>query len=192
MGVSEEFMRIVGPNSTVRLLEAEMSALQADLLARYGKPSNAPIADQERYNRKVNELRAARQKHRRKVEEIIRAEFFKKRNDEELERQLCGIHDPQQPLRKVNFSLPERRRIADILGDLVEDLPEDEIVRRKVDSINAWVDYAWKIEPKEPMPARSQRGLKHSLERFPSKLSHLRPNSRYVDVPLRRGRGTHG
>lgn len=30
-----------------------------------------------------------------------------------------------------------------------EDLPKDEIVRRKVDAINALVSYAWKIEPKE-------------------------------------------
>lgn len=59
------------------------------------------------------------------------------------------IHWPQQPLQKVIFSLPERRRIADILGYLNEDLPEDEIVRRKIDAINCWFDYAWKIELKD-------------------------------------------
>ena len=96
-GVSDEFMRVVGPDSTVRRFEGEVSALQAELQTRYGKPSMAPVADQERYDRKVSELRAARQKHRRNVEGIIRTEYFKKKNDDELERQLCGVHGPQQP-----------------------------------------------------------------------------------------------
>jgi hypothetical protein len=48
------------------------------------------------------------------------------------------------------FSLPKRRRIVTIFGDLNEDLLEEDIVRRKVDAINAWVDYAWEIELQEP------------------------------------------
>lgn len=62
-------------------------------------------------------------------------------NNEELYRQLCGIHEPQQPLLKVVFHLLERRLIADILSDLDEDLPEDEIARRKGDATNALVSY---------------------------------------------------
>jgi hypothetical protein len=42
--------------------------------------------------------------------------------------------------------------IADILRDLNEELLEEEIVRRKVHAINAWIDYARKIEPKMPKP----------------------------------------
>ncbi|RYP50238.1 hypothetical protein DL769_010978 [Monosporascus sp. CRB-8-3] len=39
--------------------------------------------------------------------------------------------------RGRDYPLPERMLIADIIGDLVEDLPEDEIVRRKVGAIKA-------------------------------------------------------
>ena len=67
-----------------------------------------------------------------------------------------GIQGPQQPLQKIIFSLPEWRRITSILGDLNEDLPEEDIVCRKVDTINAWVDYAWKIKPKEPKDRKAQ------------------------------------
>jgi hypothetical protein len=33
---------------------------------------------------------------------------------------------------------------------------KDEIVLRKVDGVNAWIDYAWKFEPKEPKPKPQQ------------------------------------
>jgi hypothetical protein len=42
--------------------------------------------------------------------------------------------------------------LAEILGDLDDDLPRDVIVRRKMAVINAWVDYAWKVELKEAAP----------------------------------------
>jgi len=150
MGVSDEMMHAIGPDSTVRRLEREWSELEAELQATYGKSTKATGADKKRREQKWNELRAARQKQRRTVGSILRKDHFKKRNAEELNRQLLGIHTPQQPLQKVIFNLPERRLLADILGDLDEDLPEDDIVRRKIDSINGWVAYAWKIEPKEP------------------------------------------
>lgn len=148
--VPDEFMRAVGPDSTVRRLEEEWSALEARLQAKYGKSSLATGADKAERDKLANKLRAARQRQRRSVAQMLRHEHFEKKNGEELNRQLRGIQGPQQPLQKIIFSLPERRRIASILGDLNEDLPEEDIVRRKVDAINAWVDYAWKIEPKEP------------------------------------------
>lgn len=141
-GVSDEVMRAVGPDAKVRRLEREWSALEADLQAKYEKSTKATGADKKRRDQKQNELRVARQTQRRKVAAILRRNHFKARNNEELGRQLRGIHGPQQPLRKIVFSLPERRLVADILSDLDEDLPEDEIVRRKINAINALVSYA--------------------------------------------------
>ncbi|KAI3327466.1 hypothetical protein F4824DRAFT_484708 [Ustulina deusta] len=160
MGVSDEEMRIIGPDSTIRRLEIEWSALEAALHAKYGKSTKATGADRKMRDRKANELRAARQRRRRKAADLLRKDHFKKRNNTELDRQLRGIHGPQQPLQKVLFSLPERRLLAEILGELDEDLPEIEIVQRKVDAINAWIDYAWKIEPKEPAPSQDQGVLR--------------------------------
>ncbi len=156
MGVSDEVMCAIGPSSKIRRLEGEWLTLEAALEVRYGKATKATGEDKKLRDRKSNELRAAKQQQRRNVEVLIRKDHFKTRNTEELDRQLLGLHGPQQPLQKVIFSLPERRVLADILGDLDEDLPEDEIVRRKVDAINAWIKYAWKIEPKEPVPTQSQ------------------------------------
>ncbi|RYP47360.1 hypothetical protein DL768_006571 [Monosporascus sp. mg162] len=138
-----------GPQKSDNPLEGEWLALETALQAKYGKSTTATGADRKMRDRKQNELRTARQTQRRKVAAILRRNYFKTRNSEELDRQLRGIHGPQQPLQKVIFSLPERRRLADILSDLDEDFPEDEIVSRKVDAINAFVSYAWKIEPKE-------------------------------------------
>ena len=163
MGVSDEEMRIIGPDSTIRRLEREWSALEAALQAKYGKSTKATGADRKMREQKANELRAARQRRRRKAADLLRKDHFKKRNNAELDRQLRGIHGPQQPLQKVIFSLPERRLLAEILGDLDEDLPEIEIVQRKVDAINAWIDYAWKIEPKEPAPSQNQRVVRMPL-----------------------------
>jgi hypothetical protein len=155
-GVSDEIMRAIGPSSAVRRLERDWADHEAALQAKYGKSTKAAGADKEKRERLRNDLRAATQLHRRKIETILRQEHFKERQRKELDRQLRGIHTPQQPLQKVTFSLPERRLLGSILGDLDEDLPEDEIVLRKIDAINAWVDYAWKIEPKEPKPQPSQ------------------------------------
>lgn len=148
-GVSDEVMRAIGPDSRIRRLQREWADLQTALAAKYGNASDATGADKKTQEQLRNELKAAKQRHRRKLTELLRKDHFRERNEKELDRQLRGVHGPQQPLQKVIFSLPERRILADILGDLNEDLPEDEIVRRKVDAINAWIDYAWKIEPKE-------------------------------------------
>lgn len=43
--------------------------------------------------------------------------------------------------------LPERCVFADIMGDMDEDLPEEDIVRRKIEAINAMVAYAFVCEP---------------------------------------------
>ncbi|KAI1291664.1 hypothetical protein F5Y03DRAFT_388333 [Xylaria venustula] len=142
MGVFDEEMRIIGPDSTIRQLEREWLALKTELLTKYRKSTKATGTD-----RKMRE-----QRRRRKAADLLRKDHFKKRNNIELDRQLRGIYEPQQPLQKVIFSLPERRVLAEIFGDLDEDLPEIEIVQRKVDAINAWIDYAWMIEPKEPAP----------------------------------------
>lgn len=162
-GFSDEVMCAIGPDSTVRRLEREWSALEAALDAKYGKSTKTTGTNKTR-EQKRNDLRTAKQRQRREVTEILHKDHFKKRNHEELERQLCGIHGPQQPLQKVVFSLPEQRVLAEILGDLDEDLRENEIVRRKVDAINAWIVYAWKIEPKEPTRPQNPMGLQASAE----------------------------
>ena len=36
--------------------------------------------------------------------------------------------------------------LAELFGDMNEDMPEDMIVGRKIDTINAGVAYAWKAE----------------------------------------------
>ena len=131
------------------MLEEETVALQAELQKKYGKANLATSTDNEKYTKKQNNLRAARQRQRQKVQKILRTDYFKKKDNKKFERQLRGIHIAPQPMPKVVFSLPERRRIADILGDLNDDFPEDAIIGRKVNAINAWVDYTWKIEPKE-------------------------------------------
>ncbi|KAJ2905570.1 hypothetical protein MKZ38_005033 [Zalerion maritima] len=143
--------------------------------AKYKKSTNATGADRKVRERKANKPRAARQRRRRKAADLLRKEHFKKRNNTELDRQLRGIHGPQQSLQKVILSLPERRLLAEILGDLDENLPEIEIVQRKVDAINAWIDYAWKIEPKEPAPSQNQRVI-------PRRGHSIAPKPRYVSM----------
>lgn len=60
--------------------------------------------------------------------------------------------------------LPERTRIADIFGDVNEDLPEEEIVRRKADAINTWVAYAWKIEPIGAQTSGGSRAIRCKMQ----------------------------
>lgn len=168
-GVSDDMMRAIGTDARVRKLMEDWAALEAELQTKYGKSMKATSSDKKRRDQKQNELRVARQTQRRKVAAILGRKYFKEKNDEELDRQLCGIHEPQQPLRKIVFRLSEQRLIADILSDSDEDLPEDEIVRRKVDATNALVSYAWKIEPREEELVRSIRQeCRHRQQRLKS------------------------
>lgn len=120
---------------------------------------------------------------------------FKKKSNTELDRQLRGIHEPQQPLQKVIFSLLERRLLAGILGDLDETIPETEIVQRKVYAINGWIDYAWKIELKELVPSQDKTMLQMPLAgitgqieapptifKFPTHGQTIKPKPRYVSM----------
>ncbi|KAJ2906919.1 hypothetical protein MKZ38_009782 [Zalerion maritima] len=148
--VPDELMRAIGPDAATRKLEERMSALRARLEPVYGQASRASGCDKEEYDQLVGQLRAARQKHRRKFLEIIRKDYFQFRNDRELENQLEDICEPERPPPEpVIFSLPERKCLAEILGDLDDNLPEEALIRRKINAINAWVDYAWIVEPKE-------------------------------------------
>lgn len=181
-GVSDEVMCAIGPDSEIRRLQKELSDLETELAAKYGEASKATGQDGERRARKRNELQAAKKRQRRRVVDILRRDHFEKRNGQELDRQLHGIHQPQQQLQKVIFSLPERRILADILGDLDEGLPEEGIVRRKVDAINAWVDYAWRIEPREPGPSQYRDGTRPPSAEVPS-LNEAREAA--VELPAR-------
>ncbi|KAM7183866.1 hypothetical protein V8F33_013317, partial [Rhypophila sp. PSN 637] len=73
-------------------------------------------------------------------------DHFTESDDQELQNQLEGIHNPVVK-REVIHSLSERHVVADIMGDMDEDLPENDIVRRKVEAINAMVAYAFVCEP---------------------------------------------
>lgn len=177
--VSDQTMRKIGPDNKTRQLESEWSALEAVLTAKYGKSTKATGADGENRKKKQNEVRTARQRLRRRILNILRKNYFEQRNTNELDRQR-GIHHPQQPLQKVHFSLPERRVLAEILGDLDESLPEDRIVRRKVEAINAWIKYAWQIEPRQPAPSRNP-----TSQALPEPSTHRQthtPQPRYISM----------
>ncbi len=149
--VSDEMMREIGPSATVRKLEKQMEALQTELQQKYGRPSRAMDLDKQRYERLQAKLSRARQRHRKKVFRLIYAEHFVQDDEDELQKQLQGIHEPVVR-REVRHSLPERQALADILGDIDEDLSEEEIVKRKVEAINAMVAYAFLSDPVQRAP----------------------------------------
>lgn len=152
--VPDEFMDAMGPNAKISELEEEMSLLRSRLEQTYGRASQAAGLDKDEYTALQRKLATARQIYRKEVQVMLRREYYKFRNDRELDRQLYGDvePEPQKPREPepVFFSLPERRRLAEVMGDLDEDLPRDSIVSRKIRAIKAWIDYAGKVELKEP------------------------------------------
>lgn len=67
--------------------------------------------------------------------------------------------------------LAQRVRLADILGDMDEELLEDELVQRKVETINAWVAYVYVCEPvqrNQPTPKQAAT----QISGMPSPISH--------------------
>lgn len=147
--VSDEIMEMIGPSRAVDRLEQASEQLRILLTEKYGRPSRATAEEREQYKKTQTSLRAARQDHRRKVYKMIYKDHFKKKNEEELQNQLKGIYKPQA-VRRIVHKLPERNHVATILGDLDEDLSEEEIVRRKIEAINAMVAYAFVCEPRQP------------------------------------------
>jgi hypothetical protein len=144
--VPDEMMRMIGPSAAVRRLEQDMEALQATLQQKHGCPSWAPDNEKRQYESIKAQLSTARQKQRRKVFRKTYKDYFAKSDDKELQNQLQGIYEPVVE-REVMHSLPERRALAGIMGDMDEDLPEEDIVRRKIEAINAMVAYAFVCEP---------------------------------------------
>jgi len=117
-----------------------------ELRQKYGRPSRATGDDKQRYEILQTRLASARQKHRRKVFRMLYRDHFVESDERELQNQLQGIHNPVVE-RQITRSLPERQLLADILGDMDEDLSEEDIVGRKVEAINAMVAYAYKSDP---------------------------------------------
>lgn len=81
----------------------------------------------------------------------MQGKYFEKRNDDELRRQVLGLHRAPEPLKQVLFATEERNRLAVILGNLDEDLSDEKILLRKIDAINPWVADAWRVEIKETL-----------------------------------------
>ncbi|RYO82366.1 hypothetical protein DL766_004754 [Monosporascus sp. MC13-8B] len=128
--VSDELMCAIGPSSDVRRLEEEVKKMKADL--------------------------EEKQKHRRKVFKMIYKDHFDAKDEEELQKQLQGIREPEVK-REVQHVLQQRTQVADILSDMDDAIPQQEIVQRKVEAINAWVAYAFVCEPvQRNQPKRKQ------------------------------------
>ena len=100
-----------------------------------------PVAAFERLNQLQEELRdrAVEEARSRWESRGGKGDF-----DDELERQALGDHGPAAggpPAVEAVFAQPERRRIVEVLRDISDDkgLSEDDVVRRKVEAIHAWV-----------------------------------------------------
>ncbi|KAL2168761.1 hypothetical protein VTG60DRAFT_6870 [Thermothelomyces hinnuleus] len=75
---------------------------------------------------------------------------------------------PDSEIRRVQKELSEleteiaAKSSPTTLDDRDEDLPGEEgIVRRKVDVINAWVAYTWRIEPRGPAHSDHRDGERY-------------------------------
>lgn len=158
--VPDDVMDLIGPSGTVRSLEQDLEQIRITLDRKYGRSSQAPIEEKYQYQAKLYAVRAARQNDRRKVFKMLYKDHFQQRDEEELQNQLQGIHKPQE-LRKVVHQLPERNRLAAILGDMDDDLSEGDIVKRKIEAINAMVEYAFVCEP-------LRRASKHTRQAPPT------------------------
>ncbi len=82
---------------------------------KYGRPSLAPDMEKADYTGVLSQLRTARQKHRRKVLRMLHKDRFNEADESELQKQLQGIHKPMAE-KDVTHTLPERKRLVDILG----------------------------------------------------------------------------
>jgi hypothetical protein len=195
----DDFIQLMGPDTRVSRLEKEWELLGERLKRKYGKGSKATGNDRIQRDQKWNELRTARQTQRRNVDGIFRRQYFKRMNNEEIERQMSGNRDPQQPLQKIIFSSPERAILAEIASDLVIELPEEDLRQRKVKFIDTMAEYAWKIEPQEESKpskngtrtATTRAGSQDNVQKTVSEVSApgraIAPKPRYtsmIQVPV--------
>ncbi|KPM35096.1 hypothetical protein AK830_g11476 [Neonectria ditissima] len=95
--VSDELMYAIGPSSDVRRLEEEVKKMKADLKEK--------------------------QKHQRKVFKMIYKDHFDAKDEEELQKQLQGIREPEAK-REVQHVLQQRTQLADILSDMDDAIPQ--------------------------------------------------------------------
>ena len=150
-------VQLFPPDPAVRRLTQKVETLKLDLESKYGRAARAPEAERTQYSRFQNDLRTAIQKHRRRITRLVQAEYFKAKDKDKLQKQLSGIHE-HIPMREIRHT-PERQAVASILGDMAEDVSEDEIVKRKIDAINAMVAYAFIREPPQPQsPSEMGKG----------------------------------
>lgn len=172
-----EALAAIAPGKRLRRLNHELKCLRAELQREHGAIKRAPDADRVRYRVKQNEQRAAQKKQNRKAFKRFIEEYFVQANNELLSKQAQGISQSGLPTREVQFQQPERTRLADLFGDLNEDMPEGKIVQRKIDTINAGI--AWKVElgavPSSPSP--KQEPSESSLKPRPSPTPKLSPES---------------
>ena len=161
---TRKYSTALTPSRQVRQRSEELANLRVELKRGYGTIKGAPDAEKEKYAETQNALRAARQKQDRKALKAIVREYFLQKEKDLLSKQAQGIPQKELATKGVKFQQPERMRLAELFGDMAEDIPEAMILQRKIDTINTAVAYAWKAElgvvpPFHPLQQESPRGF---------------------------------
>lgn len=141
-----------------------------------------------RHKEKQNAQRASRRKQNRKALKLVVRIYFLQRDKEFLGKQAQGA--PQKDLagKGVKCQQPGLMRLAELFGDMEQDMPEDMIVQRRITTINTAVVYARMAElgavlpPLSPSPGpASSRGFSPKPKPAEPKPS---PESPQVAIPI--------
>lgn len=176
------------PSRRLRQLKKEVADLLAELQRTYGALHRVPDADQKRHKEKQNAQRASRRKQNRKALKLVVRIYFLQRDKEFLGKQAQGV--PQKDLagKGVKYHQPGLMRLAELFGDIEQDMTEDMIVQRKITTIKTAVAYARMAElgavlpPLSPSPGpASSRGFSPKPKPAEPKPS---PESPQVAIPI--------
>lgn len=151
--VPDELIQIIGPSPRIRRLQTELDEMRVLLHEKYSRPSRATGSDRCRYQSKRNELRTVKQTQYRKNFDMIRREYFQ---NNARPAPTCAVLDQCPPVQR---DLLGRRRIVDILGDLDKEVSNSDVVKRKIEAINAWIAYAFVCEPRTKRTKHSPQPL---------------------------------
>ncbi|RSL81437.1 hypothetical protein CEP52_017198 [Fusarium oligoseptatum] len=164
--VPDEVWANLAPDPEIVELEEQRAQL------KQGKYRIEGHEHEKQIRKLTNEIRVKRTQRVKQVVKEYREDYFYHRPTWDIERQARGEEEEEYEEPVIDVTVPEREKLAKILCHQPDDLTEDQIAQRRIESIDLMVALCGKRETVRRSHARQSAKACLSIKTEPPEIEH--------------------
>jgi hypothetical protein len=151
--VPQSVRNALPPDPKIVKWEEERQTLFAKIRSRYGFLNQATGTNMgDMYKTLVKNIKRTTKKREEDLKKEYRQQYFYRIHNEELQRQLNKVQSNEYEAPVICHQLPERTKLQEVICDLSAELSSEEIVRRRIRTIDLMVALCSQREVPQPKP----------------------------------------